>query len=97
MTDADYRELGIPVPEHMRAPDGVRAITVDVREFYEGFRNPGAPPADRCEACGATDQEAGLICEGCACCQSCCNCTATDCDCDSCNERREQRYNDWIT
>lgn len=39
-----------------------------------------------CEACGENDAP---ICEGCGCCQECCNCTSTDCDCDACIDRRE--------
>jgi hypothetical protein len=39
-----------------------------------------------CEACGTTE---GVLCDGCDCCQECCNCTETDCDCDACVERRE--------
>lgn len=43
----------------------------------------GATP---CEACGPTDAP---VCEGCGCCQECCNCSPSDCDCDACEDRRE--------
>lgn len=42
-----------------------------------------------CEACDATDEDSP-ICEGCDCCEECCNCTSTDCDCDACKGRREE-------
>lgn len=42
-----------------------------------------------CECCGLDDTKTGVQCEGCSCCQECCNCTETDCDCDACQERRE--------
>ena len=93
MTDADYREMGLPVPDHMREVEP-RQIVFDVREFYEGFRNPGASPADRCEACG-DDEESTPFCEGCGACYACCNCTPTDCDCSTCEERRSDRNDCW--
>jgi hypothetical protein len=40
----------------------------------------------KCEAC---DEDEAPICEGCDCCQECCNCTPTDCDCDACKPRHE--------
>lgn len=42
-----------------------------------------------CEAsgCDNDDWEQGH-CEGCSCCQECCNCGDTDCDCDACIDRR---------
>lgn len=43
-----------------------------------------------CEACGESDWNWPL-CEGCGCCGNCCNCTETDCDCDCCVDRREER------
>lgn len=43
-----------------------------------------------CEACDNTGDDC-FICEGCACCQECCNCTDTDCDCEGCQDRREER------
>lgn len=43
-----------------------------------------------CDSCDNTD-ETSPICEGCDCCIDCCNCTDTDCDCDACIERREER------
>lgn len=46
--------------------------------------------ARECEACGQDDLD-WPICEGCGCCQECCNCTETDCDCDACIDRREER------
>lgn len=42
---------------------------------------------NECEACDNEDE--APICEGCGCCQNCCNCTEMDCDCDVCEERRE--------
>lgn len=50
-------------------------------------------PADtirRCEA--GCDEPEQLICEGCDCCQECCNCTDTDCDCAACIDRREGEH-----
>lgn len=44
-----------------------------------------------CEACDNTDEDT-LFCEGCDCCQECCNCTDTDCDCDACEDRRNGIY-----
>lgn len=41
-----------------------------------------------CECCHGHDSEVGIICDGCDCCQECCNCTPSDCDCDACEERR---------
>jgi len=40
-----------------------------------------------CEACENTDDLPE--CEGCGCCQDCCNCAETDCDCDACLGRRD--------
>lgn len=53
------------------------------REDIEAFVN-------HCEACSQSDENWPL-CEGCSCCDGCCNCTETDCDCDTCIERREER------
>lgn len=41
---------------------------------------------DECEAC--EDRE-GPFCDGCGCCYECCNCRDTDCDCDTCLDRRD--------
>jgi hypothetical protein len=43
----------------------------------------------RCKACGESDEDVP-ICKGCDCCQECCNCTSSDCDCDSCVEKRSE-------
>lgn len=95
MTEQDYAELGIPVPEYMRPPwNGTlddlvgRTVRVNVREFYQGFVEQ-RPVEGTCPTCGEHDSTEGPLCEGCGSCQSCCNCTETDCDCDSCTERRE--------
>lgn len=51
-------------------------------------------PADytpqKCECCDNTSDDL-FICEGCDGCQECCNCTETDCDCESCEDRRAER------
>jgi len=41
-----------------------------------------------CEACDNTEFDTPF-CEGCACCQECCNCSTDDCDCGACEDRRE--------
>lgn len=43
-----------------------------------------------CEACDEDPADI-LVCEGCGCCQSCCNCTESDCDCEACQDRRENQ------
>lgn len=49
------------------------------------------PSWSNCDCCGESVDV--ILCEGCGCCQECCNCTETDCDCSACVERREQcRY-----
>ena len=50
----------------------------------------GCPPypVSRCECCEKPDTETGQLCDGCDCCQECCNCTSSDCDCDACKDRR---------
>lgn len=72
MTVEDYRELGIPVPEHMRDVPP-RCVVSDVRSFYEGFCSPGASPVHRCEACG-DEAESSPCCETCGLCPACCAC-----------------------
>ncbi|UUV43193.1 hypothetical protein RCCWILLIS_21 [Rhodobacter phage RcCWillis] len=48
--------------------------------------------ATECAASGCDETDLDWpLCEGCGCCDSCCNCTETDCDCDACIERREER------
>lgn len=91
MTPADYADLGIPVPEHMRGPwDGTLSDLVGRsfkgRVITQEILEPALP--DRCEGCGASDQEEGPLCVSCSCCSTCCNCTPTDCDCDPCHDRR---------
>ena len=67
-----------------RHPLDGNAIAAD--RHYEAMN----PSAKECEVCDNTD-EFNPFCEGCACCMDCCNCTETDCDCDACKERREER------
>lgn len=55
--------------------------------FGDGVPATNDDEEDRqCESCLTVDVP---LCEGCGCCQECCNCTETDCDCDACNDRRE--------
>lgn len=41
-------------------------------------------------ACECCDVEDVWLCDGCGCCQECCNCTPSDCDCDACVDRRKR-------
>lgn len=43
-----------------------------------------------CKCCEDTYDDQAPFCEGCGYCQECCNCTETDCDCETCEERREK-------
>lgn len=45
---------------------------------------------ERCKCCDAEDEAGNLICDGCGNCADCCNCTETDCDCESCEDRRKR-------
>lgn len=47
--------------------------------------------AKACEASGCdNDDWHAHHCEGCGCCDTCCNCTASDCDCEACEDRRDE-------
>jgi len=55
--------------------------------FIGDFHRDCVGDVSTCEACDNTDEDFPL-CEGCGCCQECCNCTDTDCDCYSCEDKR---------
>lgn len=66
----------------------------DERTFGIGFVKHRELEKDffvkECEAspCDNIDADGNAFCEGCDCCDECCNCTPSDCDCSVCEERR---------